>query len=75
MPIRVKINRKVCIACSSCVQIAPEVFKIEGWAATIKEKWRVHDNPPEGIVPDDLLELIEKAAHNCPSSALMFIKE
>lgn len=60
---KVKIDEATCVACGVCVDMAPEIFKIDedkGVAVVIKEE-----------VDGELLEKAKEAAENCPSGAII----
>ncbi len=57
---RASVNPEICIGCTLCTQICPEVFKMDG------DKSTAYKNP----VPDDLKEACERAAKECPVNAI-----
>ena len=50
-----------CIACGSCEQICPEVFKVEDQSTIL-----------EGVNFSDYEEKIKEAADNCPVEVIMY---
>ena len=59
----VYIEEEECIGCGSCEEICPEVFRLN--TETEKAEVIMPDDAPE-----DLVELIEEAMDNCPSSCI-----
>ncbi|BES82611.1 ferredoxin [Pyrodictium abyssi] len=72
--IRVWIDREQCIADMVCVSLCPDVFEMseEDGKAQIVSKWRVDDNPAEGLVPADLKDCVASASEACPVSIIHF---
>ena len=56
----VQVDEDVCAAHGDCVEVAPEVFSVNGVAQVI------------GTGPDDLLL---EAAESCPSTAIMLFDQ
>lgn len=74
MPLRVKVDPLKCVGCGLCATIAPKVFELSpAGHSTIREPFRSSD--AEGLVPDELAELVLQAARSCPSSAIQVRRE
>lgn len=61
----VKINPDLCIGCSSCVALVPDVFETIDGKTTVKSEYlnKVIEN-------DQLYEMIKLAKESCPSFAI-----
>ncbi len=57
---RASVNQDTCTGCGTCVNICPEVFKIEGDKATVYV-----DSVPEGAE-----DKAQQAQENCPPNAI-----
>ena len=57
---RASVKADDCTACGLCVDICPEVFKLEGDIAEVVA------NP----VPEEFTEAVEEAAESCPVEAI-----
>ncbi|MBI2469840.1 MAG: ferredoxin [Planctomycetes bacterium] len=57
---KAKVDPNVCIGCTLCTQICPEVFRMEG------NKSVAHVD----IVPKEVEESCKKAAESCPVGAI-----
>lgn len=57
---KASVNPDVCIGCTLCTEICPEVFKMED------DKSVAYKNP----VPDDSKEACRNAARECPVTAI-----
>jgi len=74
---KVIVDREVCIACRLAPALCPEVFESDNYGKTIvKEEFRVKQDGKysEGIIGDDLLECVQRAAKNCPVQAIKIEK-
>lgn len=56
-----RVDPDVCIGCTLCTQVCPEIFKMEG------DKAIAHKDP----VPYNLKETCERAAEECPVNAII----
>ncbi|MCX5697445.1 MAG: ferredoxin [Candidatus Omnitrophica bacterium] len=57
---KVFVNPEVCIGCTLCTQICPEVFKMH------EDKSTVYVNP----VPEKLKDSCRQAVESCPVNAI-----
>jgi ferredoxin len=58
---KVKIDKELCSGDEICVDICPELFKMEGDVAVVKTE----------TVSEDLKERCREAADECPSEAII----
>jgi ferredoxin len=58
---KVKIDKELCSGDEICVDICPELFKMEGDVAVVKME----------TVSEDLKERCREAADECPSEAII----
>jgi len=58
---KVKIDKELCSGDEICVDICPELFKMEGDVAVVKME----------TVTEDLKERCREAADECPSEAII----
>jgi ferredoxin len=58
---KVKIDKELCSGDEICVDICPELFKMEGDVAVVKTE----------LVSEDLKERCREAADECPSEAII----
>jgi ferredoxin len=68
MPYIVKIDRSNCIQTRACTANCPEVFELnsdDGYSQIVEE-YRNNGNLGEGIIPDDLVDCVQKAVDGCP---------
>ncbi len=71
--IKVIIDRETCIGCGAAPALCSEVFElIDDGKNAIVEKYRVNDNPAEGVVPAELEECVKRAAEGCPVNAIRY---
>ena len=61
---KVRVNNDECVGDGMCAELCPEIFKMEGDLATVKNE----------DVPKELEDLVRKAAESCPVDA-MFLDE
>jgi len=62
MKAKVSVNKHTCIACGSCIALAPEVFK---WGEDGKSE------PIKEILEDEkLIEKAKEAASICPTNSI-----
>jgi ferredoxin len=61
---RIKVDRDLCIAASSCVDIAPKVFQID-------DEHKAYVVDPNGADEDTIWE----AAESCPTTAIILEDE
>ena len=65
---KVTIDRDECIGCATCWEVCPDVFE-EGpdeYLSQVVEKYRVHDDPGQGEIPEELEECVREAADGRP---------
>jgi len=72
--IKVWIDRDQCIADMICVSLCPDVFEMseEDGKSQIVAKWRIDNDPSQGIVPADLKDCVQAAAEACPVNIIHF---
>ncbi|MDD4954863.1 MAG: ferredoxin [Candidatus Omnitrophica bacterium] len=58
------VDQDICIGCTICTQVCPEVFMMEG------DKAKAYTNP----VPEALEATAMSAANQCPVNAIMIEK-
>jgi len=58
------VDPDVCIGCSLCTQVCPEVFKMQ------EDKAVAYLNP----VPEELQDSCKKAADECPVTAITILE-
>ena len=58
---KVKIDKELCSGDEICVDICPEVFKMEDDVAV----------PQVDVIPDNLQEKCREAADECPTEAII----
>ena len=58
---RVRIDEDECTGDGSCVEICPEIFKMEGDLAVVKME----------TVPEELEDICREAAETCPFEAIV----
>lgn len=72
--VKVTVNKETCIACGVCWSIAPQIFELDTSTGKtrIKEPYRTTDSETESVgeIPENLKDLAEKAASNCPVGAI-----
>ncbi len=66
MSVRIRINPIACEAHGLCVELLPELIRLDDWGYPIIEH-------PE--VPADLLGLADRAVEACPTLALILEEE
>jgi len=54
------VDQQICIGCTLCVQICPDIFKM------IREKAVAHKEP----VPNDKKECCRRSSQECPVQAI-----
>lgn len=76
MPLKVKVDRSLCIGAASCVAVAPNAFELDSEGkATVKKKdgtatsdfvnfSDINDNP----------QTIDHAARSCPVNAIVIVE-
>lgn len=57
---KVNVDADLCEGCETCVEIAPEVFTMEGDVAVA----------PAGAIPADQEDAAQEAADSCPVEAI-----
>jgi ferredoxin len=62
MSIRVRVNPIACEAHGLCVELLPELIRLDDWGYPIIDEARV---------PADLIGLAHKAVDSCPTLALL----
>ena len=62
MSLRVRINPIACDAHGLCVEVLPELFRLDDWGYPILAA---------GVVPDGLESLARMAADSCPTLAIV----
>ncbi|MEM2542025.1 MAG: ferredoxin [Candidatus Korarchaeum sp.] len=72
MPIRVKVDRKLCIGCGVAPALSPEVFYLEDGRNRIKPELSIEttESISLGEIREDLRECVETAANSCPVDAI-----
>ncbi|MCS7103164.1 MAG: ferredoxin [Candidatus Korarchaeum sp.] len=72
MPIRVKVDRALCIGCGVAPALCPEVFYLEDGKNRIKPEFSIETSEEisVGEVKDELKDCVETAASSCPVSAI-----
>lgn len=70
MPLKVKIDWSLCIACGVCYALCPRVFEAgsDGKSQVVGEFRGAQPN--EGRIPDDLKDCAEQARVACPVGAI-----
>lgn len=63
---RLRVNPIACDAHGLCAELLPELIRLDDWGYPIIE---------HAEVPDDLLELAERAVDVCPTLALLLERE
>jgi ferredoxin len=63
---RLRVNPIACDAHGLCAELLPELIRLDDWGYPIIE---------HAEVPDDLLELAERAVDACPTLALLLARE
>ncbi|MBA4416300.1 MAG: ferredoxin [Syntrophus sp. (in: bacteria)] len=58
---KVRVDEDVCVGDGSCVEICPDVFRIDGDLAMVKGN----------RVPEELEDMVREAAEACPVEAIM----
>jgi ferredoxin len=67
---RVIIDRNECISCGSCVEICPEVYKIDvDGKAAVTERYS-DKGPAQGDIPGEAIDCAERAAQSCPVNVI-----
>ncbi len=59
---KVEVDAELCEGCETCIELAPDVFEMEGEVATVKI---------DGDVPADQQEDVQEAADSCPVEAII----
>jgi ferredoxin len=74
MPIRVKVDRSLCIGCGVAPTLCSEVFVLEDGKNRIVPEFssETNDEISIGEVDDKLKECVETAAKSCPVEAISF---
>ena len=67
MDVRVEVDEDLCCAYGTCVDLAPDLFTLEGESDAAEPKM----NP----VPEQAVAAAEAAALECPTRALRVIRE
>ena len=62
---RLKIDKKQCILCNLCIDMAPQVFYEKGGKSEVKEALNLEST--------EVRESIELAVDSCPVQAITFI--
>lgn len=67
-----KVEKERCISCGACYAILPEVFDFDddGLAEN-----KTDQNMATLPLEPELVDLLLEAAHDCPTSAILIIKE
>lgn len=60
VPIRVSVDRDICVGCEKCVKMCPEVFQMESDIVVVM----IEDVPPEHQ------KACKEAAEHCPVEAI-----
>lgn len=70
MPVKVKVNWDLCIACGVCYALCPQVFEAgpDGKSRVVKEYAEAEAN--EGTIPDELKDCAEQSRTACPVGAI-----
>lgn len=58
---KVTLDADLCEGCETCVELAPDVFEMEGEVAVVKI---------DGDVPSDQEDDVQEAADSCPVEAI-----
>ncbi len=67
MNIRVKVDRWLCIGCGLC---EGDVFVLEGGHSAVRPEFRLDGSITEGVVGEDLLPSVQRAAKACPNRSI-----
>ncbi|MEM0370652.1 MAG: ferredoxin [Pyrobaculum sp.] len=67
MPIYVRVDRWLCTACGLC---QGPVFTLEKDASAVRPEYRIDGSLEEGIVGEELLPNVQRAARACPSRGI-----
>lgn len=71
MPMRITVDRSLCIACGVAPTLCSEVFVLEGKNRVVEKYTKeISDEISIGEVPDELRECVENAAMSCPVEAI-----
>lgn len=76
MPLKVKVDREMCIGAASCVAVAPKTFELDAEGkAVIKKKdgTMTSDFVNYGDIDDEQVN-IENAAKSCPVNAIVIVE-
>lgn len=74
MPLRVRVDRNLCIGCGVAPTLCPDVFELEEGKNRIVPKFskETDESLSIGEVEDSLRECVETAAKSCPVEAISF---
>ncbi len=64
--VRIKIDKRRCNGCETCVNLCPEVFRM--WGEFLKADFKV-------LQPERFKDPIQKAVDSCPTSAIAVVPE
>lgn len=72
MPIRVKVDRKLCIGCGVAPALCPDVFYLEDGKNRVKPEFSIEtsEDISVGEVKEELRGCVETATNSCPVNAI-----
>ncbi len=76
MPLKVKVDREMCIGAASCIAVAPKTFELdaEGKAVIKKKDGTMTSDFVNYQDIDDEQVNIENAAKSCPVNAIVIVE-
>ncbi|OGH18049.1 MAG: hypothetical protein A3F31_03885 [Candidatus Levybacteria bacterium RIFCSPHIGHO2_12_FULL_38_12] len=76
MPLKVKVDRRLCIGAASCVAVAPNTFELDSEGKAVIKK-KDGSQTSEFVSYSDINDTetnIERAAKSCPVNAVVIIE-
>ncbi|MFN7105416.1 MAG: ferredoxin [Pyrobaculum sp.] len=71
MVIYVKVDRWLCTGCGLC---QGAVFILEDGASAVRPEYRLDGSREEGVVGEELLPNVQKAARACPNGGIRWLR-